>query len=325
MSLPSVRWIPAAHTQTVGSARLRCYRPAVALAAAGWNSRVVKRSHLLGADIVVFQKAYSERHLDLARRLRRRGTTIVLDLCDNHFYNPSGDERLAVRARRMTEMIGFAHLVTVSTPDLAALIEHPEVRIVDDALEVIAPVRGASIGPGRHVVWFGNAGSEQEGFGLGDLRSILPDLTPLARQFALDLTVVSNSREQFDRLISGSAVNARYEEWTPEAVHRVLCVADLAVLPVATNPFTRCKSPNRVITALQYGLATVAGRVPSYEEFASFLRFDDWGENVANYLSDAALRGRDVAQGQAYIGRRFPIGHLERQWAEVLRAARDLR
>ncbi len=93
MTFPSVRWVPAAPSEAVASARLRAYRPAAALAHEGWDSAVVRGIRPVRSDVVVFQKAYSDRHLRWAARLRRRGTCVVFDLCDNHLYNPTGDPR----------------------------------------------------------------------------------------------------------------------------------------------------------------------------------------------------------------------------------------
>jgi hypothetical protein len=115
MNLPAVRWVPTAPSDSVASARLRAYRPAAALAEAGWDSAVVRGRRTTRSDIVVFQKAYDERHLRLVRRLRRRGTTVVFDLCDNHFYNPNNSPVRAARADRLRRMIGLADVVTVST------------------------------------------------------------------------------------------------------------------------------------------------------------------------------------------------------------------
>ena len=245
----------------------------------------------------------------------------MFDLCDNHFYPASGDPRSVERVERLRKMIGLADLVTASTPTLASRIDHPRVVVVDDAIDVVGPALDASPVARRRLIWFGNAGSEAEHYGMADLGAIMPDLSRLAKKVSYELVVVSNSAAAFERHVSGSGLEARYEPWTPASVERALRSADIALLPVQANEFTLCKTANRVVTALLHGLATVAGRIPSYEEFSPYIRFDSWQEHVEAYLADSALRTTDVTGGQAYIAGRFPPGHLAEQWAGALERA----
>jgi hypothetical protein len=320
MTLPSVRWVPTAPSTAIASARLRAYRPAAALAAAGWDSAVIRRPWGVRADIVVFQKAYTDRHVRWATKLRRRGTLVVLDLCDNHFYNPTGAPALASRAERLRRMIDLADIVTVSTPALATLVDHPSVHVVDDALEPAQPLPRPA-GAGSRLIWFGNAGSEHEGYGMHDLGSIVPALEALAARVPFELVVLSNSPDAYERYVSPARLAARYESWTLDGRERALASSDVALLPATINDFTRCKTSNRVVMALQSGLAVVAARIPSYEEFAPCIRFDDWEANLDRYLADSHRRAADVRAGQQYVAERFPPDHLTRQWTDVLTAA----
>lgn len=323
---PAVRWVPTARSESVASARLRCYRPAVALAAAGWDSRISGRHGVTRADVVVFQKAYGERQLASAARLRQKGTAVVFDLCDNHFHNPDGDPALAERASRLRRMVGLADLVTVSTPTLARLVEHPNVVVVDDAVEEVPPappLPQADRLP--RLVWFGNAGSLQAGYGMTDLSRILGALRAVSERCPFELVVVSNSEAAFATHVGGSGLQARYVLWSPGSASRELWAADLALLPVTANPFTVCKTGNRVVTALSHQTAVVAGRIPSYEEYAPFIRFEHWAENVEAYLADPTQRAADVAAAQRYIAGRFGPGLLTDQWDGALRQAIDRR
>lgn len=318
--------MPAARSESVASARLRCYRPAHALAGAGWDSRISARHGVARADVVVFQKAYGERQLASAARLRQKGTAVVFDLCDNHFHNPDRDPVLAERASRLRRMLELADLVTVSTPTLARLVEHPNVIVVDDAVEAVPPA--PDLPPADRLprlVWFGSAGSPQAGYGMTDLSLILEELKAVSERCPFELVVVSNSEAAFATHVGGSRFPARYVPWSADSASRELWAADIALLPVTANPFTVCKTSNRVVTALLHGTAVVAGRIPSYEEYAPFIRFEHWAENVEAYLADPKQRAADVAAAQRYIAGRFAPGHLTAQWDGALRRAIDLR
>lgn len=321
MTAPSVRWVPTANTDSIASARLRCYRPAAALARAGWDSALLSRYHPARPDVVVFQKAYGERHLALAARLRRRGTAVVFDLCDNHFVGRGGDPERTARADRLDRMIAISDMVTASTPWLSTLIEHPNVVVIDDAIDVVEPVSVQSSHPGRRLVWFGNAGSEEEGYGMMDLGAIADELRDLGRRMDFELVVLSNSLDAFERYIGHAGLKTRYAQWSPAVADKELRAADIALLPVTANPFTACKTANRVVTSLLYGLGTVAGCIPSYEEYSPYVRFGDWQKNIAAYLVDPSLRTAHVTAGQGYIADRFPADHLVHQWGSALRMA----
>lgn len=326
MTQPAVRWVPAARSESVASARLRCYRPARALAQAGWDSRLMARHGVTRADVVVFQKAYGDRQLAAAARLRRTGAAVVFDLCDNHFHNPNGDPTLAERASRLGRMVRLADLVTVSTPSLATLVDHPNVVVIDDAVEAVQPATDVSLARQMpRLVWFGNAGSPAEAYGMRELGRIVGELRAVAERRLFELVVVSNSEAAFAEHAADRDVPARYVAWSTASVSRELWAADIALLPVTANPFTVCKTGNRVVTALLHETAVVAGRIPSYEEYAPFIRFEDWAANVEAYLADPMQRAASVSAARTYIAGRFPPGHLADQWDGALRHAIDLR
>src|SRR2546423_10276756 len=77
------------------SVRVRCQAPCTALAGAGWSSELFSAQRARSYDLVVFQKAYDEHSVRLAEELKGRGVSLVLDLCDNHLYNPDAHPQLA--------------------------------------------------------------------------------------------------------------------------------------------------------------------------------------------------------------------------------------
>jgi hypothetical protein len=89
---------------------------------------------------------------------------------------------------------------------------------------------------------------------------------------------------------------------------------DLCVLPIQLNPFTRCKSPNRVALSLYLGVAVVADEIPSYRELAPFYRFGDWRAQLAAYLADPALRAADAERGRAYVSSHYMTAHAAAEW-----------
>lgn len=321
-----IAWKPAAPNPELASARLRCFRPIDYLNRAGWNCELFDRGQMHRYRTVVFQKSYSDEDLDIAAHLRGLGVRTVFDLCDNHFYNPRGRGELTVRAGRLRRMIDAVDAVTASTPQLAAIIERP-CAIVDDALDHVESLpwraRWRRLWSGRsrplRLAWYGNAGQDDPPFGIIDLARIRPALEALHRRRPIELTVISNSRPVFERWLNGVGFSVRYSEWDNRRYQRVLRGNDLCLIPVNPNPFTICKSVNRMALALLLGLPVIADPIPSYEELRPFALVGRWDEAVLEYASDRGRLRRDVRNAQHHLRTKYTPQRVVEQWSRVLR------
>lgn len=268
----------------------------------------------------MFQKAYEDRHVELARRLRADGRRTLLDLCDNHLFAPEGEPGLADRAERVRQMLDAVDGVATSTPELADRVGRDAI-VVDDALDPVPPHPWSHLRRYRkslRLVWFGNAGSIVPAFGIVDLAGIVPDLVD-ARASGIDfhLLVVSNDRAAYERAVLDANFPHRFLQWRRGVAPLAVTTADVALLPIRANPFTICKTANRVVTALRSGLAVVADPIPSYLEFRPYVRFADWRTSLDAYADPTVRRG-DVESGAAYAERRFGDGEIAAQWEAAI-------
>ena len=322
-----IGWIPTSADARIASARLRCTLPSIYLREAGWRSEFFDESRADSYDVVVFQKAYDEGRLELAERLRERGTATVFDLCDNHFYNPDDLPQLAERADRLRQMLDLVSAVSVSTEALAELVADRAPTVIDDALDRFAPsplARARSWGrsrlPGGHrlrLVWFGNAGTESPSFGLAHLPRIQSVLEELAERRPLSLTVISNSRLAYERAVGSVSFPTRYIEWNAGTFGRTFPDHDVCVMPIEPNPFTLCKTANRVAISLQLGVPVVADPIPSFEEFAPFVQLGRWPESLERYAAGPALRTAHVREGRRYIAATYTPERVVVQWSAL--------
>lgn len=323
---PVIAWKPAAPNPDLASARLRCFRPLEYLNRDGWHCELFDRGQMHRYRVVVFQKAYSEEDLAIAAHLRTLGARTVFDLCDNHFYNPTGRDDLRIRAERLRRMIESVDAVTASTPQLAEFIQRP-CAIVDDALDAVEPQQWTARmlhgwsrrSDALRMVWFGNAGQDEPPFGLIDMGRIRPALEFLHRCRAIELTVISNSRPVFDRWMAGTPFPVCYHEWDNRTYQRILRENDMCLIPVNPNPFTICKTINRMAIALLLGLPVIADPIPSYEELRPFALFGRWDESVLDYAGDSRLTQRNVAEAQLHLQAKYTPQRVVDQWSAVLR------
>jgi hypothetical protein len=316
---PVIGWKPAAPTPDLASARLRCFRPMEYLNAAGWSCELFEPAAMHRYRAVVFQKSYSDNDLAIARHLKQLGVRTLFDLCDNHFYNPLGLAELDERVDRLRRMIQAVDVVTASTPALAAQMDRP-CAVVDDALDAVPGRRGSwfrRLRRRRRLVWFGNAGQDEPAFGLIDLARIRPALEALNARRPITLTVISNSRSTFERWLPAMPFPTRYVEWDTRRYQQTIAAHDLCLLPVSANPFTVCKTVNRLATALLIGVPTAADPIPSYEELRPFVLLGDWWTRLAEYL-ETGDHHETVRAAQVYLRQKYTPQRVVDQWSAVL-------
>ena len=124
----SIAWKPFSASPDKASARLRSFLPCQYLREAGWQCEIFESVNVASYELVIFQKAYDEESVMLAQSLSDRGVKTVLDLSDNHFFNPDDVPALRERAERLHRMIKVVDAVSVSTPELGKLDRTPELR-----------------------------------------------------------------------------------------------------------------------------------------------------------------------------------------------------
>lgn len=323
-------WLPFVDDRRIASVRMRSYRPVDALRRQGDEVRVLRGDQPEPAEVLVLQKAYSAEHLQLAAQHRAAGGAVVLDLCDNHFATPTADPVLVERAAQLNAILEHVDVVSVCTPDLGEFVPHPQVMVVNDALDPAGPaaaVRQLSSPVRRRsrVLWFGAAGAHGLPFGMRDLARILPALAAASDKHPFELVVMSNSRPAFRALQRPAGLTMRYVPWRRSSFTLVAGACDVAVLPVEINAVTRGKTSNRVATAFQNGLAVVTDPLPSYLAFGQCVRWGDYAENVPAYLKDRSMRDVDVALGQRLTRDLYSHEVLVGQWRAVLRRAQQHR
>jgi hypothetical protein len=322
-----IGWKPKSSDPAIASVRFRCLTPLAHLAAANYPIELFDPARDYTA--VIFSKLYGRKDQALARALRDKGCVTLLDLSDNHFYNPKNlplyveaGADLRAMAERVDQVICCAaHLAEIVAKE-ANLARPP--LVVGDAVEDL-PVtarKNDEAAPFR-ILWFGSHGSPNAIAGMEDLRRIRPQLERAAMQQACELVVISNKREAYEALVPDIGIPSRYRDWSQAAFAEELARADLIVVPVTTNPFTLCKSNNRVATALWYAVPVLADRIPAYDDLAAFAVVDDWDAGFdAALRRDPALTRRTEA-GRAHVREHFSGPVIAQAWRAAIETALD--
>lgn len=308
----------------IASVRYRCLLPLEELQKRGFPAETYREPTRDRYKAVLFFKTYGPKDLELARDLRRRGRGVLLDLCDNHFYNPRDLPLYRTARRELLEMIALADQVSCSTPDLARTVAaeaglKKEPVVVGDPVDPSLradPPQEKSARP--QLLWFGAHGAPNAPCGMEDLLRVAKPLERLRRKRDFELVVASNDRAKFRRLIAGLPFPASYVPWDIRTFPRLLAGAWAALIPVNPNPFTLCKSHNRLATALFAGVPAVADGIPSYRELAEFSCLDDWEGGLNAIFEERPLVLAKAARGREYLLRRCLPSHSASAWEKFL-------
>lgn len=319
-----VGWVSSVQDRRVASFRYRVEAPAAGLRARGHQVEVLDPAKADSYDVVVFSKAYSREHLAFARTVKKRGARVIFDICDNHFYNPYDLPKYRRAREEIGEMMAIADRVICSTPTLASVVRDEidgafEPIVIGDVVERFKPRRRAvSADRPLQLTWFGSHGSPNAPSGMTDLLLIREELEALAARRAVELTVCSNSRDKFDQTIAPMGLPTRYVEWSLEGFPKMLADADAAILPMNINPFTACKTHNRLTTALYAGVPVIASGIDSYQEFGAFCTLDDWGGGFQAVVDGHDEERQRALASRAHIDQRWTIEALASQWEAAL-------
>lgn len=306
----------------------------------GFPVELFDETHLSQYSAVIFSKLYDPDNYDLARRLKDRGKKVIFDICDNHFYNPYGLKTFQIVREQLLKMLGIADLVVASTPTLAeVLVKEANSNfvpaVIGDAVEENEPpyaekrwwqrfskenIRSPGI---SNVLWFGIHGGENAPYGMLDLLNRKDALIELNRKYPFQLMVVSDSREKFERHIKALPLRTLYVEWGSRPFSEILRESDLNIIPISVNPFTLCKTNNRLATALFAGVPTVADEIPSYRDLAPYCVLNDWENGLRLYLEDETAGRTHTRAAREYILERYTIKQVGDAWEKYLSAFVD--
>src|SRR5262249_22399937 len=123
----------------VASVRIRCLNPLRELRGRGYPVERFDPRRRDRYTAVIFSKRYDDVAYAEARRLRARGAHVVLDLCDNHFYNPDNLAPLRAASAHLRGLADAADVLVASTEAMAETL-HEEVgprpvSVIGDAVE----------------------------------------------------------------------------------------------------------------------------------------------------------------------------------------------
>ncbi len=258
------------------------------------------------------------------RLVRRAAGRLVYDFDDAIYYakpDREGEEpdRSPRRVRKFERMCAIADLILAGNATLAGFARPHgrRVVVVPTGIE-LGPYRGRPAGcaaGGPRVVWIGLPGN------LSYLKMVEGPLAELAAEFpSLRLKVVS------ERPPESFAAPVEFARWSSETEAAELESADIGIMPLPDDDWTRGKGGFKLLQYMAAGLPAVASPVGVNREIVAegetgFLPRgpEEWRDCLRRLLSDADLRGRMGAAGRRRVEERYERSVISRRIVELFR------
>lgn len=354
MVSPKIYFWPNTRKASVASHRIRC-----ANVVSGLKSRGMKAAYYHGrieeklgfipfrrpSEVLILSKRTKLSSLQWAVNLKRQfGTKLILDICDNIFFNKQKNNANSSYVETVAALNEFDVIVTPSRYLARSIAQHlrhdMRIEVIFDAVEQLAQPRwpssilyrsavkdlrklGQEISAskteiGRRLVWFGNHGTNSARNGMYDLEHFAPFLNEHDKENPISLTVISNNKHKYEQIFSKQKFKSYYLEWNLGTIDRALQMHDIALIPVRKNEYNFSKSANRVTTSLMNGLAVCASSIDSYEPFKSCITLDDWDHGLGKLMTSHDLREESVKIGNKLIESDYTIAAISLQWQQLL-------
>ncbi len=114
------------------------------------------------------------------------------------------------------------------------------------------------------------------GGGIETLQRLRDLLTRLSNKIRpLSLTVISNKRIKYEQVTSDWEIPTHYCDWHRPNFYQLLRMHEICLIPIERNVFSKCKTNNRLVTAISCRLSVVADSIPSYLDFKHCCSLDN--------------------------------------------------
>lgn len=305
-----------------GCGYYRMILPAMALGARGHSVSIdAKTTNIYAADIVVWQRPHTERHLEVARDIKQLGKKNVVDADDNLLQLEPDNRAFYYYSREVLDAyetaLREADAVTVSTPPLAESMKrlNPSVHVLRNCLDEMALAKERR--PSDRVI-VGWAGGEAH---FTDLKSIRNVINNLKKVYDFDLVLAG-----FD---PGEGIFKDYHHraWMQlePNLNYYHNFADygIGIAPISKTIFNEAKSDVKFLEYSVFRTPTIASKSVTYETIkhgeTGYLarNLNDWETYIGELIAEPERRDRMGEAARAYVAEERIIQKNIRLWEEV--------
>lgn len=173
------------------------------------------------------------------------------------------------------------------------------------------------------VLWFGNHGAPHSDFGMNSLMPAISDLEFVNTKFPFELVIVSNNKRKYKALFNKGPLRSRYVEWSHDALNAELETADIVLITIGKDSFSKAKSANRALKALHCGIPVVSQPLGSLRPLSECIQMGSIKNGLLSYLATPEQGKNDIKKAQGIIAERFSPPAIATLWETALHKARN--
>jgi hypothetical protein len=277
-------------------------------------------------DVVVFLKSFHQKHLSIAKELKKKGTKIVYDLGVNYIELTGGAETYVTKEQTnyVLSMLNMADAVSVVSSKLVEVYSkvHPNVVLIHD---VVAEPRFFDVKKdhvGRSLKEVSSDTLKIMDCGVAskarEVLLIKNVLLKLAKTYGIEMLYICEKDPELD-FLPYTAI-----KYCHRNIHNQLLLGDIKIAPRdLTNSYNWGHSMLKVAMPMAVGIPVVASPVPSYIGNVRLICDNEkqWYGDLEMLISDRELRGAYGYEGRKAIQDHFTMenaGPLYKQLYESL-------
>ncbi len=256
-------------------------------------------------DIVVFQKAFQPWHIALAKRLKQKGTKIVLDLNTTVFTtNPT-----------VQNFINLTDYLLVSSPYLfqeaQKTFPHHPVTLIEEHVPNLAFAQEKDVHPIPSTLVY--AGYALKAAEVLNIKHVLQNFRE-NHDFSLLFLC------EKDPKITIPGVECRFIKYRQEKIYTQLLLGDIFIAPRdLTDTKNLGHSFTKIGIPMAVGLPVIASPVPAYQESPALLCGTDaeWQVKLTQLFQDAAARTNLSRAGRKYCKEHYATTKIMQDYRDL--------
>lgn len=295
---------PAPYNKIMASTRVRVYD----IIKAFYNDKdflVELYNPFRKYDVVIFQKKFDGTALSLAKKLKRKGTQIILDINVN-YYDPSSKFITRQQNKNIITFSKFVDRVITPTRFLQGVIKKlfPEkpVDVIEESInDIFFKKKKTSFSSNPiHLIWSGYAPKASE------LLLIENVLRELYEKWQFNLILICDK----DPHLTMGKIPIHFEKYNFNSISDQLLKGDIFIAPRDLNDnYNLAHSFTKIGVAMAVGLPVIASPVPSYLNSPAILckNNQDWKKGLMKLFSNYTLLTELSKKGIDYVEKKYSI------------------
>ncbi len=263
-------------------------------------------------DMVVFQKSFSEKHYEIARKLSAAKSKIVLDVNVNYFVKAG--ETTQVTKKQIEDLhrfLGLTDTVLVSSTYIKSVAEkyHSDVRYIPEHISTIGAHSLKKLSSPPKLLYCGYAVKADSILLIEDV------LKELSREYNFEFIFVCDKDPSMKLPVRTHFIKYRHENLT-----NILRQGDIKVAPRRLdNSYDLGHSFTKIGYPMSVGLPVVASPVPSYEGSLALLAVakEEWLRYLKLLINNPAEYHLLSQKGISFVKENFSLQKIGQMYIEL--------